>query len=59
MKNSSFLWRLQGALQELANQLEIAKKDKDWQKVDAISKVILKNVERIDKQANICYDKQD
>ena len=58
MKNSSFLWRLQGALQELANQLEIAKKDQDWQKVEAISKVILKNVERIDKQANICYDKQ-
>ncbi len=59
MKNSSFLWRLQGALQELANQLEIAKKDQDWQKVEVISKVILKNVERIDKQANICYDKQD
>lgn len=59
MKNSSFLWRLEGALQELANQLEIAKKDQDWQKVEAISKVILKNVERIDKQANICYDKQD
>ena len=59
MKNSSFLWQISGYLQELANQLEIAKKDQNWQKVEAISKVILKNVERIDKQANICYDKQD
>lgn len=59
MKNSSFLWQISGYLQELANQIEIAKKEQDWQRVAILTQNVLHVAKRCEKRADECYDKQD
>lgn len=59
MKNSSFLWQISGYLQELANQMEIAKKEQDWQTIANLAKCVLEEAKRCEKRGDECYEKQD
>lgn len=57
MKTYSKLWMLQGSVEEMVNQLNRAKDANDWEKVEAIAKVLSNKLSLIDEIANICYDK--
>ena len=57
MKTYSKLWMLQGSIEEMVNQLNNAKNDNDWEKVQAIAKVLSNNLATINEMANTCYDK--
>ena len=59
MKNSSFLWQLSGGLQELANQLEIAKNEQNWQKVARISQLLVEKAKKCEKKGEEFWEKQD
>lgn len=59
MKNSDFLWQVSGYLQEFAKQMEIAKKDQDWQEITRLSKILREEAKRCEKRGDECYEKQD
>ena len=42
---------------DFSNQLNNAKTANDWEKVEAIAKVLSNKLSLIDEIANICYDK--
>ena len=59
MKTSNFLWQFSGSLQELANQLEIAKSNNNWQTVAIISQILVKKANECEKLGEKFYDLQD
>ena len=59
MKNSSFLWQLSGSLQELANQLEIAKNEQNWQKVAIISQLLAEKAKKCEKKGEEFWENEN